>query len=48
MATLANSRRGFVNLLLGSGFGAMMVSVLYPVVRYLIPPPRAASRPRPT
>jgi Rieske Fe-S protein len=38
MATLANSRRGFVNLLLGSGFGALMVSVLYPVVRYLIPP----------
>lgn len=34
----ANSRRGFVNLLLGSGFGAMMVSVLYPVVRFLLPP----------
>jgi len=34
----ANSRRGFVNLLLGSGFGAMMVSMLYPVVRYLLPP----------
>ena len=38
MDTPANSRRGFVNLLLGSGFGAMMVSVLYPVVRYLLPP----------
>jgi Rieske Fe-S protein len=36
--TLATSRRGFVNLLLGSGVGAMLVSVLYPVVRYLIPP----------
>jgi len=34
----ANSRRGFVNLLLGSGFGAMMLSVLYPVVRFLLPP----------
>jgi cytochrome b6-f complex iron-sulfur subunit len=38
MNTLARSRRGFVNLLLGSGFGAMMVSVIYPVARYLIPP----------
>ncbi len=38
MVTPANSRRSFVNLLLGSGFGALMVSVLYPVVRYLIPP----------
>ena len=38
MDTPADSRRGFVNLLLGSGFGAMMVSVLYPVLRYLIPP----------
>ena len=38
MDTPADSRRGFVNLLLGSGFGAMMVSVLYPVVRYIIPP----------
>jgi cytochrome b6-f complex iron-sulfur subunit len=38
MDTPANSRRGFVNLLLGSGFGALMVSVLYPVVRYIIPP----------
>jgi Rieske Fe-S protein len=34
----ANSRRGFVNLLLGGGFGAMLASVFYPVVRYLIPP----------
>jgi Rieske Fe-S protein len=34
----AKSRRGFVNVLLGTGFGAMMVSVLYPVLRYLIPP----------
>jgi Rieske Fe-S protein len=38
MSTPANSRRGFVNLLLGGGFGAMMVSVFYPIVRYLIPP----------
>ncbi len=38
MNTPTNSRRGFVNILLGSGFGALMVSVLYPVLRYLIPP----------
>ena len=38
MEILANSRRGFVNLLLGSSFGAMMAWMLYPVVRYLIPP----------
>ena len=38
METPGNARRGFVNVLLGGGFGAMMVSVLYPVLRYLIPP----------
>jgi Rieske Fe-S protein len=38
MENAANARRGFVNLLLGGGIGAMMVSVLYPVIRYLIPP----------
>jgi Rieske Fe-S protein len=38
MDTPANARRGFVNALLGGGIGAMMVSVLYPVLRYLIPP----------
>jgi len=38
METLASSRRGFVNFLLGSGFGAMAVWMLYPVLRYLIPP----------
>ena len=34
----ATPRRSFVNFLLGGGFGAMMVSMLYPVVRYIIPP----------
>jgi cytochrome b6-f complex iron-sulfur subunit len=38
MEMLASSRRGFVNWLLGTGFGAMAVWMLYPVVRYLIPP----------
>ena len=38
MQTATGSRRGFVNLLMGSGFGAMAVWMLYPVVRFLIPP----------
>jgi Rieske Fe-S protein len=32
------SRRRFVNWLLGTSFGGMVLSVLYPVTRYLIPP----------
>ncbi|MBI4735136.1 MAG: Rieske 2Fe-2S domain-containing protein, partial [candidate division NC10 bacterium] len=51
MEPLASSRRGFVNFLLGSGFGAMAVWMLYPVLRYLIPPksgePTIASVPVP-
>jgi Rieske Fe-S protein len=38
MQTAASSRRGFVNFLMGGGFGAMAVWMLYPVIRYLIPP----------
>lgn len=38
MDILPNTRRSVVNLLLGSSFGAMVVWMLYPVVRYLIPP----------
>ncbi|HSD52441.1 MAG TPA: Rieske 2Fe-2S domain-containing protein [Candidatus Methylomirabilis sp.] len=38
MQTATSSRRGFVNILMGSGFGAMAVWMLYPVVRFLIPP----------
>lgn len=34
----AATRRGFVNWLLGTSAGAFMVSVLYPVSRYLVPP----------
>ena len=33
-----SSRRGFVNILLGAGFTSMAAWMLYPVVRYLIPP----------
>jgi Rieske Fe-S protein len=32
------ARRRFLNWLLGSGAGALAVSIFYPVVRYLIPP----------
>jgi Rieske Fe-S protein len=38
MQTAASSRRGFVNILMGGGFTAMAVWMLYPVVRFLIPP----------
>ncbi len=38
MDTLPSSRRSFMNVLLGSSFGALMVSILYPVARYLVPP----------
>ena len=38
MPMLASSRRGFVNVLLGAGFTSLAVWMLYPVVRYLIPP----------
>jgi cytochrome b6-f complex iron-sulfur subunit len=32
------SRRGFINWFLGTSAGAFMLSVFYPVSRYLIPP----------
>lgn len=32
------SRRGFVNWLLATSAGAFLLSVLYPVARYLVPP----------
>jgi Rieske Fe-S protein len=38
METAASSRRGFVNILLGGGFTAMAAWMIYPVVRFLIPP----------
>lgn len=38
------SRRRFVNWLVGSSFGGLLLSVLYPVVRYIIPPAAAESR----
>jgi cytochrome b6-f complex iron-sulfur subunit len=32
------SRRGFVNWLLGTSFGGLLLAILYPIGRYLIPP----------
>jgi Rieske Fe-S protein len=32
------SRRGFINWFLGTSAGAFLLSVLYPVIRYLTPP----------
>ena len=33
------TRRGFLNWFLGTSAGAFLLSVLYPVSRYLVPPP---------
>jgi Rieske Fe-S protein len=38
-----SSRRGFVNWLLGTSAGAFLVAALYPVTRYLVPPPSGES-----
>lgn len=35
------SRRGFVEFLLGSGFLATAAAIIYPVVRYFVPPKTA-------
>ncbi len=32
------SRRGFINAILGTSVGGLLLAVLYPVTRYLIPP----------
>lgn len=37
------TRRNFVNWLMGTSAGAFIVSVLYPVARYLVPPPTGES-----
>jgi Rieske Fe-S protein len=37
------TRRGFINWFLGTSAGAFLFSVLYPVSRYLVPPPVAES-----
>lgn len=35
---IGSTRRGFVNWLLGTGVGGLIIAVLYPVGRYLVPP----------
>ena len=37
------SRRGFVNFLLASSLGAVIVSVFYPILAFLVPPKAAES-----
>ena len=37
-SAISNTRRSFLNWILGTGAGALCVSILYPVVRYIIPP----------
>ena len=37
------SRRGFVNWILGTGVAGLVLAVLYPVARYLVPPASAES-----
>lgn len=32
------ARRGFLNWLLGTGAGALAVSIIYPMARYIVPP----------
>src|SRR3989338_8168324 len=39
------TRRGFVNVLLGGGVAGWLASLLYPVVKYLIPPEDVAAEP---
>lgn len=38
-----STRRGFVNWFLGTCVGAFLLTLIYPVVRYLIPPPSEES-----
>lgn len=38
LTALRSTRRKFLNWLLGSGAGALMASIVYPVVTYLVPP----------
>ncbi len=40
---LAAGRRNLIRVLLGSGFGASILSFLYPALKFMIPPPVAES-----
>ena len=43
LAQPRSSRRRFLDWLLGTSVGGLVVAVLYPVGRYLVPPPAAES-----
>jgi hypothetical protein len=34
----ATGRRGFLNYLLGTSFGATLIAILYPIARFVTPP----------
>lgn len=38
LTAFRSTRRKFVNWLLGTGVGALLASIVYPVARYLVPP----------
>ncbi len=40
------TRRGFINWILGTSVGGLLLAIVYPVVRYLVPPARAESAAR--
>ncbi len=42
-ARQTTTRRGFVDWLLGTSVGALFVAVVYPIGRYIVPPPAAES-----
>ncbi len=39
----SSRRRRFLNFLLGTSWGALLVAILYPIVKFLIPPPSVES-----
>ena len=43
---MPNTRRKFINLILGGGLLGWLASTLYPVISYLIPPARSEARVR--
>lgn len=45
MKRLTVTRRRFVNYLLGTSLGGLLGSILFPVLRFVIPPERAEASP---
>ncbi len=42
---MKGSRRSFVNVLLGTSFGALLGSILYPIAKFLLPPKTVEAQP---